>query len=136
MGLHALSRFFPNRMAQSKKLGGPKKNIPFPRKILWMRLRSQAVKICKNNLRAAGFGQEMTIIHGDFQDAALPFSPNFVMTNPPHGLRLGETDSLRPVYRALGDFLNGKQRSLQKDLFLPAAWSYPKRSVFTLNADM
>lgn len=68
----------------------------------------QAIKICKEALRAAGFAQEIVIQKADFQDADLPFSPNFVISNPPHGLRLGELNQLRPMYRALGDFLKRK----------------------------
>lgn len=68
----------------------------------------QAIKVCKNALRAAGFLQDIIIQNADFQDVDLPFLPNFVIANPPHGLRLGEVDQLRPMYRALGDFLKRK----------------------------
>lgn len=68
--------------------------------------RSQgAVRACKINLRAAGFHQEIDVREGDFREYCPPISPTLIVANPPHGVRLGEEEMLRPLYRALGDFM-------------------------------
>jgi putative N6-adenine-specific DNA methylase len=94
------------------KTEADEKRIPLqPGKFFGSDIQSQAVRACKINLRAAGLGQSIAVSQGDFRDLTLPFPPNFVMTNPPHGLRLGETNQLKTLYRALGDFL---KRNTQK----------------------
>lgn len=71
--------------------------------------RSQAaVRACKINLKAAGFSQQIEIQQADFRDYTPSIPPNFILTNPPHGRRLEEEDQLRPLYRALGDFMKQK----------------------------
>lgn len=88
------------------KAGADQKRISLPSgKFFGCDISGEAVRICKNTLRAAGFAQNIQIEQADFRTVDLPFSPNFVMTNPPHGLRLGEQESLRTLYRSLGDFL-------------------------------
>lgn len=71
-------------------------------------INRDAVRITKTNLRAAGFHSSVEIVHSDFKEYTPPVPPDFVITNPPHGRRLDETDVLRPLYRALGDFLKRK----------------------------
>lgn len=66
------------------------------------------VRICKTNLRAAGFHQQIAISQTPFQDYTPPVVPNFIICNPPHGLRLDEAEHLVPLYRSLGDFLKRK----------------------------
>lgn len=68
-------------------------------------LSKNAVRICKANLRAAGFYQNIEIEQADFRDFQPKVTPNFVITNPPHGKRLNDIEQLRPLYRSLGDFL-------------------------------
>lgn len=68
--------------------------------------RSQAaVRASKINLKAAGFSQQIEVQQGDFREYAPSILPNLILTNPPHGRRLEEEDQLRPLYRALGDFI-------------------------------
>lgn len=52
-------------------------------------------------------GQKIQLIYGDFRSVQLPVSPNFVITNPPYGSRLGrdEVQQLEMLYEDLGDFL-------------------------------
>lgn len=66
-----------------------------------------AVHACKINLKAAGF-KEVEIEQADFRDYDPKVTPDFVMTNPPHGRRLEDENLLQPLYRALGDFLKNK----------------------------
>jgi len=68
--------------------------------------RSQvAVRAAKINLKAAGFHQQVEVQQGDFRDYSPPIMPNLIIANPPHGRRLEEEEQLRPLYRALGDFM-------------------------------
>lgn len=66
------------------------------------------VRICKTNLRAAGFLSQVDIQQYDFRNYTPPKLPNLIIANPPHGIRLETTDPLRSLYRALGDFLKNK----------------------------
>ena len=60
----------------------------------------------------------------DFRDFVPSVVPNLLIANPPHGKRLEEEDVLKPVYRALGDFM---KRQCAK----------PSRGfVFTSNAEL
>ncbi len=71
--------------------------------------RSQAaVRACKINLKAAGFSQQVDVQQSDFREFTPSIAPNLIVTNPPHGRRLDEEDQLRPLYRALGDFMKQK----------------------------
>lgn len=71
-------------------------------------INKNAVHVTKVNLRAAGFHREIEIQQHDFRDYTPPIPPTFMMTNPPHGKRLDDTEQLRPLYRALGDFMKHK----------------------------
>lgn len=64
--------------------------------------------ICRNNLRAAGFHQEIEVVRMDFREFEPQVPPDLLITNPPHGKRLEEVDTLKPLYRALGDFMKRK----------------------------
>lgn len=61
----------------------------------------------RRNLRAADF-QDIEVYQDDFRsfDPLLP--PQVLVTNPPHGNRLQDVDSLRGLYRSLGDFMKQK----------------------------
>lgn len=71
-------------------------------------MSKNAVRACKTNLRAAGLLQYVEIVQQDFRDYTPPLLPSVVLTNPPHGNRLGDVESLRSLYRELGDFLKRK----------------------------
>lgn len=68
----------------------------------------KAVHATKVNLRAAGIHQFVEIANCDFRDYTPPVAPNFVIANPPYGKRLDEVEHLRPLYRALGDWMKQK----------------------------
>jgi putative N6-adenine-specific DNA methylase len=68
----------------------------------------RAVHATKVNLRAAGIHQFVEIANYDFREYTPPVQPNFVISNPPYGKRLNEIDQLRPLYRALGDWMKQK----------------------------
>ena len=67
-----------------------------------------AFDILSQSVAKAGFEHKIKLIQGDFQTATLPVAPTFVITNPPYGIRLGDTATLEPLYIALGDFMKQK----------------------------
>lgn len=64
-----------------------------------------AIRACKINLKAAGFSQQVEVAEADFREYAPNFAPDFIVANPPHGKRLDEEEMLKPLYRALGEFI-------------------------------
>lgn len=68
----------------------------------------KAIYATKVNLRAAGIHQFIEIANCDFREYTPPVQPNFIITNPPYGKRLDDVDQLRPLYRALGDWMKRK----------------------------
>lgn len=84
------------------------KRIPLPKGLLFgIDINKQAFHATKVNLRAAGFNREVEIINADFRDFEPKFRPTFVISNPPHGNRIGDVDYLRPLYRSLGSWMKG-----------------------------
>lgn len=70
-----------------------------------------AVHASKMNLQAAGFHQQIDVKQADFREFSPAVVPDFILTNPPHGRRLEEEEQLRPLYRALGDFMKHHAKS-------------------------
>lgn len=79
-----------------------------PNKISGIDIGREATRVCKVNLKAAGFSQQINVSQADFRDFEPSIPPNLVVANPPHGKRLEDEDRLKPLYRALGDFLKRK----------------------------
>lgn len=71
-------------------------------------LNKNAVRIAKINLRAAGFASNIEVAQADFREYEPSNTPNLIIANPPHGIRLNDEEQLRPLYRALGDFMKRK----------------------------
>lgn len=66
----------------------------------------KAVAGAKENLAAAGFGEEVRVERGDFGSIETKRGWNaFVVTNPPYGERVGDERHLIPVYERLGAML-------------------------------
>lgn len=95
-----------------------------PGHLFGLDVSQKAVRATKVNLRAAGFHKVVEVLEGDFRDFTPSVTPDFMITNPPHGKRLDEVDPLRPLYRSLGDFMKQKMTK-------PA-----KGYVFTGNLDL
>lgn len=97
----------------------------------------RAIKACSSNLRAAGWPKGVEVLHQDFRDYT-PIQPvKFLITNPPHGKRLGDVQELKSLYRAIGDFMKKKMAKpshgfvftsnleLAKEVGLAAKRKYP-----------
>jgi 23S rRNA (guanine2445-N2)-methyltransferase len=66
------------------------------------------VRICKANLRAAGFLAQVDIQQNDFRSYTPQKLPNLIIANPPHGIRMENYEPLKILYRSLGDFMKYK----------------------------
>lgn len=79
---------------------------PIPKNHLFgIDINRNVVRICQGNLRAAGVLKDVLVKQGDFREFKPEILPTLIVTNPPHGKRLENTDSLIPLYRSLGDFM-------------------------------
>ncbi|HBE02042.1 MAG: hypothetical protein A2096_01500 [Spirochaetes bacterium GWF1_41_5] len=68
----------------------------------------RAYEDCREALAFAGFSGYIKIINAGFENCKLPFPPDLVISNPPHGIRMEDKDSIRGLYNNLGDFLKNK----------------------------
>ena len=61
---------------------------------------------CRGNFKRAGLADAITLEEGDMRDARPPVdAPGVWVTNPPYGERLGDTDDVLALHRAIGDTL-------------------------------
>lgn len=70
--------------------------------------------ILKQAIHQSKMDRWISVSQGDFRHMSLPFEPNFVIANPPYGVRLSEMESLAPLYGDLGDFLKRKTKKPAK----------------------
>lgn len=97
---------FSNEAWLKVKVAEDLKRIPLEKdRFFGSDINKNAVHVCKVNLRAVGFHKEIDVVHRDFRECIPPVLPNFLISNPPHGRRLDDVELLRPLYRALGDFM-------------------------------
>jgi len=66
----------------------------------------QAIRACKANMRACGFGEQIAVYEKDLAEFVPAIAPRLVLANPPHGERLGKGQPLESTYRALGDWIS------------------------------
>lgn len=81
-------------------------------------INKNAVRIAKTNIRAAGFVEQIAVAQGDLRSYEPPAPPTFLITNPPYGLRLDDTSSLKELYRSIGDFMKRKMAKPSKGCVL------------------
>ncbi|OQX10688.1 MAG: RNA methyltransferase [Desulfobulbaceae bacterium A2] len=62
-----------------------------------------ALAACRNNARRAGLEQVVQWERGRFEDVIPPGPAGVIVLNPPYGIRLGEKEGLRPLYRRIGE---------------------------------
>lgn len=93
--------------------------IPIPFKLfMGADNNKNAVRIARTNARAAGMDKSIEITLADVREYVPTTEPSFVITNPPYGLRLEDTDSLKSLYRGLGDFMKTKMKKPAKGMIL------------------
>lgn len=85
------------------------KIIPLkPHKFYGYEINKENARMAVVNIREAGFVDRIIIKRESFVGAELEVKPNLIICNPPHGLRLGSEEDLKPLYRALGDFFKNQ----------------------------
>jgi putative N6-adenine-specific DNA methylase len=70
-------------------------------------INAAAITAARQNLMTLPGGDRVNLRHMDYR-AIDAIKDSVIITNPPYGIRLGESDKMAPFYRELGDFL--KQR--------------------------
>lgn len=79
---------------------------PFPRgKLFGSEKEAKSYRLLLRSIARAGLMNSVDLFHSDFRDVKLPSSLNFIISNPPFGVRLGEARRWMPLYRALGDLM-------------------------------
>jgi putative N6-adenine-specific DNA methylase len=76
-----------------------------PMSILGSDASSGAIRNARRNAERAGIAQFVTFGNRDIGDVSPPPSPGIVLCNPPYGVRLGEEEALKPLYKKIGDML-------------------------------
>lgn len=76
-----------------------------PVSILGSDASSGAIRNARRNAERAGIAQFVTFGNRDIGDVSPPPSPGIVLCNPPYGVRLGEEEALKPLYKKIGDML-------------------------------
>ncbi len=69
---------------------------------------SEAVSVCRENLKNAGFEGLVRLRIERFEDSTAFAPKGLIVTNPPYGVRLNELETLGPVYQAMGSTLKHK----------------------------
>lgn len=71
-------------------------------KIFAVDIDGEAVRICKNNLKIAGFDKVVQADRANCLEYIPPVSPSMIVCNPPYGRRLGDEKDLSFFYKELG----------------------------------
>ena len=67
----------------------------------------EAIKVAKKNLAHLTYSESVDLSVKPFQQIE-EFENGTLITNPPYGMRLGESDDVQLLYKELGDFLKTK----------------------------
>jgi putative N6-adenine-specific DNA methylase len=85
-----------------------KKIRPLPKGIIIGSDKSQRIiDVAKSNLSRLLFGDNVDLSCHPFQHVK-QFENGTLITNPPYGIRLGEIEEVKALYKDLGDFLKTK----------------------------
>jgi putative N6-adenine-specific DNA methylase len=79
----------------------------------------EAVKQARRSLKAAGFGERVSLERRKFEDFEPPagVGAGFLVMNPPYGERLGEIEELKPLYKLMGDTFKRKLKGWRAAVF-------------------
>lgn len=66
-----------------------------------------AIRAAETNLKSIPYGSHVSLIQQRFQDHE-GLQNGVIVANPPYGIRLDDTESLKILYREFGDFLKKK----------------------------
>jgi putative N6-adenine-specific DNA methylase len=78
---------------------------------------SPLIEKAKKNASRAGVGNYIVFEKRDIVDLQPPDPPGIVLFNPPYGVRLGEMDALKKLYKHIGDTLKNRCKGYNAYLF-------------------
>jgi putative N6-adenine-specific DNA methylase len=88
-----------------------------PAPILGYDISARAIENAKKNGRRAGVGNMVAFAKGNISDLTPPGPPGIIVFNPPYGARLDEEESLKPLYKKIGDVLKQRCKGYTAYLF-------------------
>jgi putative N6-adenine-specific DNA methylase len=71
-------------------------------------LKGEALKLARANLEAAGLADAVSLKQANVLEISAPAAEGVLITNPPYGVRIGESEALAALYPKLGDVLKKK----------------------------
>ena len=74
---------------------------------------SDSLRSAKKNAEAAGVSKLIRFEAGHVEDVSAHSPAGLVVINPPYGVRLGEEEQLKPLYKTMGDTLKKNFRGWQ-----------------------
>jgi len=72
-------------------------------KIIASDISSEAIRVAKKNAEAARVSEFIDFICCPVEDTPVPEEKGIVMMNPPYGERMGEEESMIPLYKMIGN---------------------------------
>ncbi len=101
--------------AQQRKEQGLRKLSP----VIGYDTHPKAIRFAQENVTAAGLDEHIRLARRDVSDLQQPenLQPGLVVINPPYGERLGEKETLAPLYQQLGDKLKQQFEHWQAVVF-------------------
>jgi putative N6-adenine-specific DNA methylase len=85
--------------------------------VLGFDVSSKLIEKAKNNANRAGVENFIVFEKRDIVDMQSPDPPGIVLFNPPYGVRLGEMEALRNLYKHIGDTLKNRCKGYNAYLF-------------------
>jgi len=103
-GIKQVKGFDQQQWDQMRSKLNKESNKEFQGKIIATDRDPEAIVAAKKNAQTAGVDHLIQFEVCDFRKTRLPDGNGVVVMNPPYGERLGEKDSLEPLYGQMGDF--------------------------------
>lgn len=91
-----------SRMVE-EAMAGVLESPPMP--IMGSDVSAGALQNAERNAARAGVGGLVNFCRADMGDSHVPCPLGILLCNPPYGVRLGEVESLKPLYKRIGDVL-------------------------------
>lgn len=101
----ALARVYPATMVKDAKVSDEEKRRPL---FFGYDVDAKVIKLAQANAREAGVDDLISFRRHAMETLEPPVEKGIVITNPPYGVRLGEEESLKDVYRDLAFTLKNR----------------------------
>jgi putative N6-adenine-specific DNA methylase len=85
--------------------------------VLGFDISSKLIEMARKNACRAGVEKYITFEKRDIVDLKSPLPPGIVLFNPPYGVRLGEKQALKNLYKNIGDTLKNRCKGYIAYLF-------------------